>query len=204
MRAVLIAALLTAGAASAHDGEVHAPAASAPEVAAKADSGDFPMAFGGPYRLTDQTGATRTEADPGGAMQLIFFGYANCPGICSAALPRMAEIAEVATARGVEVTPVMITVDPGRDTPEGMVAPLAAISPAIVGLTGDEAALAAARRAFHVQLKLLHEDPEYGPIYAHGSHIFLMDAAGGFLTLIPPIVSAERGAEIVAKYAPGA
>ncbi|MEM8754734.1 MAG: SCO family protein, partial [Pseudomonadota bacterium] len=99
------------------------------------------------------------------------------------------------------VRPVLITVDPERDTPKAMAAPLAALHPDMVGLTGTEAELEHVRDLFQVERKLVFEDPELGPIYAHGSFIYLMDPEGGLLTLMPPIVAPDRGAEIVAKYA---
>ncbi|MBC7156056.1 MAG: SCO family protein, partial [Rhodobacteraceae bacterium] len=45
------------------------------------------------------------------------------------------------------------------------------------------------------------EDPEYGPVYAHGSHVYLLDPAGEVLTLLPPILGPARMAEIAAGYA---
>ena len=48
---------------------------------------------------------------------------------------------------------------------------------------------------------MVFEDPEYGPVFAHGSHIYLLDADGTLLTLLPPILSPERVVEIVAGYA---
>lgn len=192
--------------AAAHDGVKHNSAEDAAKHRAAVDppapdTEPFPFAFGGAYTLTDQTGAERTEADPDGHMQLVFFGYANCPAICSAALPTMVDIAAASTAAGVPVTPVMITVDPARDTVEGMAEPLAAFSPDIIGLTGSEDDLARVRKLFRVKRKHVFDDPTYGPIFSHGSHIYLMDGQGRFKTLLPPITSAERGVEIVAKYA---
>lgn len=200
--AVLVAA---ANGGAAHDGEVHDDKAEAlkhlSEAPVSGDATPFPADLGGPFALTDQTGARRTEADPEGRLQLVFFGYAQCPAICSVALPRMAEITDIAAEAGLAVRPVLITIDPARDTPEGMVAPLADLHPEMVGLTGSEAELAAVRDLFQIERKLVFEDPEFGPIYAHGSFIYLMDAAGALLTVIPPIISPDRGAEIVAKYA---
>lgn len=192
--------------AVAHDGVKHNSAEDAAKHRAAVDppaqdTEPFPFVFGGAFSLIDQKGATRTEADPNGHMQLVFFGYANCPAICSAALPTMAEIAAASTAAGVPVTPVMITVDPVRDTVDGMGEPLAKLSPDIVGLTGSEDDLAAVRKLFRVQRKHVFDDPTYGPIFSHGSHIYLMDGQGRFKTLLPPITSPERGVEIVAKYA---
>lgn len=203
--AIAALALLTAS-ALAHDGVKHDSAEEAAKHRAAvdppaADTEPFPFTFGGAFTLTDQTGAARSEADPDGHMQLIFFGYANCPAICSAALPTMAGIAAASTAAGVPVTPVMITVDPARDTVEGMAEPLSALSPDIIGLTGSEEELAQVRKLFKVQRKHVFDDPEFGPIFSHGSHIYLMDGAGRFKTLMPPITSPERGVEIVAKYA---
>ena len=204
-RAALFAAAFLAAPAFAHDGEDHGSQEEALKHLAEApldgDATPFPADLGGSFALIDQTGATRTEADPDGAYQLFFFGYANCPAICSVAMPRMGEIADIAADAGLAVTPVMITIDPERDTAENMAEPLAAFHPKMVGLTGSEDALAEVRGHFQVEKKLVFEDPEYGPIFAHGSFIYLMSPEGKMLTLFPPIISPERGAEIVAKYA---
>lgn len=202
----LMAAVLSAVPVLAHDGVKHSSAESAAKHRAAIDAPapdtePFPFVFGGAFTLTNQAGARRTEADPDGHMQLVFFGYANCPAICSAALPTMADIAAASSAAGIPVTPVMITVDPARDSVEEMRAPLAELSPDIIGLTGTEDELSAVRKLFRVQRKHVFDDPEYGPIFSHGSHIYLMDGAGRFKTLLPPITSPERGVEIVAKYA---
>ncbi|MEM8869193.1 MAG: SCO family protein [Pseudomonadota bacterium] len=161
----------------------------------------FPIKVGGAFELTDQTGAVRTEVDPNGNMQLVFFGYANCDQICSVALPLMADVVDDVGATGVDITPVMITVDPARDTVDAIGPALHEHHPGFVGLTGTPEALAPVYDLFSVEHKLIWEDPEYGPVFAHGSHIYLMDGDGGFLTLIPPILAPERAAEIVATYA---
>lgn len=204
--ALTLAASLAAFPLAAHDGEDHGTKAEALEhlsggaASAEGAATPFPIILGGSYALTDQHGRTRTEADPDGRAQLLFFGYATCQAICTVALPRMAEIAALTAEAGVEVTPVMITVDPARDTPETMASALAEHHPAMIGLTGDDAALAAAYDAFQVEKKVVFEDPELGPVYAHGSFIYLLSSSGKMLTLMPPIIDPARGAEIVAKY----
>lgn len=160
----------------------------------------LPFDIGGPYTLVDQHGQVRTQADPEGHAQLLFFGYANCLNICSAALPLMAEVVDALSEDGITVTPVMITVAPDQDRVETMGAPLAEIHPDFVGLTGDEAALQAAYDAFSVEVEPLFQDPEYGWIYAHGSFVHLLDGSGETLTLLPPILDSDRTAEIVRGY----
>lgn len=160
----------------------------------------FPVDIGGPYALTDQYGQTRTEADPKGHAQLVFFGYANCLNICSAALPLMAQVVDALGDEGVTITPVMITVAPDQDRVDTMGAPLADIHADFIGLTGDEAALQRAYDAFKVEVEPLFEDPEYGWIYAHGSFIHLLDGKGELLTLLPPILDVDKTAGIMRGY----
>ena len=160
----------------------------------------FPVSIGGPYALTDQYGQTRTQVDPDGKAQLLFFGYANCLNICSAALPLMAQVVDELADAGIAVTPVMITVAPDQDRVETMGAPLAEIHPDFVGLTGDEVALQAAYDAFNVEVEPLFEDPEYGWIYSHGSFLHLLDGDGETLTLLPPILDVAQATGIARSY----
>lgn len=163
----------------------------------------FPSNFGGAYALTDHHGQTRTQADPDGHLQLVFFGYATCEAICTVALPIMSEMAAELAARDVDVTPLVITIDPATDTVKTMGPALETFAPGLTGLTGSETELAHARDLFHVEKTLLFTDPRGVDVYAHGSHIFVMDGDGGFLTLLPPVLSTERMVEIVAGYATG-
>lgn len=159
----------------------------------------LPFDVGGPFALIDHTGAPRTQADPKGQPQLLFFGYANCPGICTAALPMMVGMVEQLAKKGVSATPVMITVDPARDR-VGDMEELLKYHPDFIGLTGDQAALDAAYESFSVDHKLAYDDPEYGPVYSHGSIIYLLDAAGEVLTLIPPVMDEWTATDIALKY----
>ncbi len=204
-RAWLLAALLVAGPAAAREGVPLGPRDAPPRqgAAAPAAAGALPFALGGPFALIDQTGAARGRADPEGRMQLLYFGYANCPSMCTIAMPTMAEVARALAARGVPARPVMITVDPSRDTPEAMGAPLAAIHPDFVGLTGDAEALAAAYEAFGVERSLVGDLAGVGPVYAHNSQIYLLDGAGEVLTVLPPVLPAEAIAAIALRYARG-
>lgn len=163
-------------------------------------SDPFQRAIGGPFELIDQYGNTRSEVDPDGHAQLLFFGYANCPDICTAALPLMAHIVDKAGAAGIGLRPVMITVDPARDTPQTMGPPMQALHPDFIGLTGTQTALSASYAAFEVDVEPLFQDPGGQWIYAHGSFIYLLDAKGGLLTLLPPILGADEAARIVLGY----
>ncbi|MEM6408649.1 MAG: SCO family protein [Pseudomonadota bacterium] len=160
----------------------------------------LPFNLGGAFELTNQFGEIRTEADPGGKPQLLFFGYVNCQEICSAVFPMMGQVVDALDEKGFEVTPVLITVDPARDTVETMAMPLAEHHPDFVGLTGSAEALQVAYDAYSIETEEVFYDPEFGPVLAHGSFVYLLDSNGTFLTLIPPIVTPEQAAGIVSKY----
>ncbi len=160
----------------------------------------LPLNLGGAFELIDHTGTPRSEADPDGKPQLLFFGYANCQQICSAALPLMAQVADALEQAGTDISPVMITVDPARDTVETLGPALALHRDDFVGLTGSEDALQVAYDAYSVEKEEIFFDPEFGPVFAHGSFIYLLDGEGEFLTLIPPILDPENATRIVSKY----
>jgi len=80
----------------------------------------LPFDVGGPFELVDQTGTTRTDKSFHGKPALLFFGYAECQAICTVALPHMAETVDLLSQHGKDVQPILITVDPKRDTPEAL------------------------------------------------------------------------------------
>lgn len=172
-------------------------------IAGSAQATGFPFNVGGPYALTDQTGAPRTEADPDGDFQLLFFGYANCEQICSAALPMMADIVDGIADKAV-VKPVMITVDPKQDTVENIGPALSVFHDNFVGLTGTDQELQVAYDAFSVEKEVIFVDPSGQEIFSHGSFIYLLNAAGEVLTLVPPIMDVDQAVDIITPYVTGA
>ncbi|WP_342078793.1 SCO family protein [Yoonia sp. SS1-5] len=168
-------------------------------LASPAVSQGFPFNVGGNYALTDQYGKLRTQADPNGRAQLLFFGYANCEQICSATLPMMADIADD-IAHLADVSPVMITVDPKRDTVENIGPPLTQYHDDFIGLTGTEEALQVAYDAFSVEKEVVFTDPAGQEIFAHGSFIYLLDPQGAVLTLVPPVMDVDQAIEIITPY----
>lgn len=159
--------------------------------------------LGGAFVLTDHTGAERTEVDPDGQHQLLFFGYANCQEICSAVFPTMASIVDIVAQSGTALRPVLVTVDPERDTVDTMAEALHIHHPEFIGLTGSPDALQVAYDAYSVEFEELFVDPFYGTVFSHGSFIYLLDGDGTVLTLLPPVLGPQMMAQIVSGYLDG-
>ncbi|MEL6785015.1 MAG: SCO family protein [Pseudomonadota bacterium] len=160
----------------------------------------FPAVKSGDFDLIDQYGRPRRSASRDGTHQLVFFGYAQCKAICSVALPAIAETVDLLKGMGAPVTPVLITVDPKRDTVDALRVAVRKIHPTMEGLTGPEENLEAAYKAFNLEKKFLFTHPEEGDVYAHGSFIYLLAPDGAFRTLFAPVTSPARMAEITAGY----
>ncbi len=160
----------------------------------------FPQIKGGDFDLIDHHGNPRTSKSPDGKFQLLFFGYSNCKAICSMALPTLAEAVDLLEGMNAAVTPVLITVDPKRDTVEELNKSVGDIHPKMVGLTGPQDRLDVAYKAFNLEKKFLFEHVDEGAVYSHGSFIYLLGPDGAFKTLFAPVISPVRIAEISAGY----
>jgi cytochrome oxidase Cu insertion factor (SCO1/SenC/PrrC family) len=73
---------------------------------------------GGPFSLVTHEGKAVTEADFRGRYMLLYFGFTFCPDVCPTELGAMSAALNLLGEDGAKVTPVLITIDPERDTPE--------------------------------------------------------------------------------------
>ncbi len=135
--------------------------------------------IGGPFELTNQNGERVTDADVIDRPSLVYFGYTFCPDVCPQDTYRNAEVAALLDERGIDVKPVMITIDPARDTPEAMKAFVEYLSEKMVGLTGTEAEIADAARAYRVYYAKNGSGEDY--LMDHSTMTYLMAPEYGFL-----------------------
>ncbi len=161
-----------------------------------------PLDIGGFFALVDHKGNAVTDRDFRGRFLLLFFGYANCPGVCPIGLRHLTEAFDLLGDKSGAVLPMLITVDPERDTVETLGPALAKLHPRLIGLTGTPEQLAAARRAYKVGAKATGKDLTGGALYEHGTFIYLMGPDGNFLTLFPPVMPPGDLAAAIARYLP--
>jgi protein SCO1/2 len=139
-----------------------------------------PVAIGGAFQLTDQTGQSVTEKELQGRPTLIFFGFTHCPDVCPTSLFEMSEILRAMGADADRVNAYFISVDPERDTAEAMKDYLSSFDPHLKGLTGapqDVAKVLAEYRVYSKKVPL--KDGDY--TMDHTALVYLMDRDGRFV-----------------------
>jgi len=123
---------------------------------------------GGAYNLRTGTAAAAVS-EP---VTVLFFGYSNCPDVCTGIL------ADIATARNrmaadlkSKVRVVVITTDPARDTPSVLKAYLDRIDPNFVGLTGEVATIVSIAESVGVSIEDAQKLPSGGYEVTHGTQV---------------------------------
>jgi protein SCO1/2 len=156
--------------------------------------------IGGPFTLVSETGETVTDADVITQPTLLYFGYTFCPDVCPLDTVRNAEAVAILEERGMMVQPVMITVDPERDTPEVMDDFTANIHPRMLGLTGTPEQTDAAARAYRVYYRINRDgdDPYY--LVDHSAFAYLVLPDYGFVEFFNRDVTPAEMAETTACY----
>ncbi|MEQ8282634.1 MAG: SCO family protein [Parvibaculum sp.] len=156
---------------------------------------------GGPFTLVNEAGETVTEADFRGRYMLIYFGFTFCPDVCPTELQVMASAIEALGARGENIAPVFITIDPERDTPDVMARYVALFHPRLTGLTGTPEQVGAAAKAWHVFYRKVADDGSSEDYTMdHSSIVFLMGPDGEYLKLFAPGTSPDKMAEGIAEF----
>lgn len=155
------------------------------------------------FRLTDQTGVTVTPAELGGRHLMVFFGFTNCADICPVQMAKLTQVmAELdRSGHGTRITPVFISVDPERDTPEKVAAYLELFDDRFVGLTGSRPALEQAADSFSTLLDELPAETPPGYQITHSTMVFIVDPFSRIVDFLPgtgsPVAMAEKIREIV-------
>ena len=123
--------------------------------------------------LTDQDGNPWNLAtSPTTRVMVLFFGYTNCPDVCPGILADMATAKRrLENGLGDEVTLVMVTTDPARDTPEALKAYLERIDESFIGLTADLETISGIANSMGIAIEEGKKLPSGGYEVDHGSQI---------------------------------
>lgn len=155
--------------------------------------------IGGPFTLINGRGETVTDTDVITEPSLLYFGYTFCPDVCPLDAARNAEAVDVLAERGIDVTPVFISIDPQRDTPEVVAEFADVIHDKMIGLTGSPEQVKAASKAYRTFYKAHPSDDEFY-LVDHSTFTYLVFPELGFVDFIRRDDTAEEVADKVACF----
>ncbi len=138
---------------------------------------------GGPIELPSTRGEFSLAGLEEDQVAVVFFGYTYCPDVCPMSLAVVRQtLSELDEAERERVVPLMISVDPERDTIERLAEYTGYFGDAFIGATGSEAQLEELAERYGVVWRRV-ETPESAMGYTidHSSSLYLVDREGTIL-----------------------
>lgn len=155
--------------------------------------------IGGPFELVNAQGETVTDADVITAPSLIYFGYTYCPDVCPLDTARNAEAVDILETRGDMVTPVFISIDPQRDTPDVVGDFAYNLHERMIGLTGSPEQVKAASRAYKTYYKAHPAEDEFY-LVDHSTFSYLVLPEHGFVEFFRRDITADQMADQIGCF----
>ncbi len=156
-------------------------------------------AIGGPFTLINPAGQTVTDAEVLAKPSLVYFGYTFCPDVCPFDMSRNAEAVDLLDKRGLDVTPVFISIDPERDTPEVLGDYATNMHPKLIALTGSPEQVKAAANTYRTVYQKQETGDEFY-LMSHMTYTYLMLPGHGFVDFFRRDVTSEQMAEGVSCF----
>lgn len=138
---------------------------------------------GGPIELPSTRGEFSLAGLEEDQVAVVFFGYTYCPDVCPMSLAVVRQtLSELDEAERERVVPLMISVDPERDTIERLAEYTGYFGDAFIGATGSEEQLEELAERYGVVWRRV-ETPESAMGYTidHSSSLYLVDREGTIL-----------------------
>lgn len=155
--------------------------------------------IGGPFELVNAQGETVTDKDVITEPSLLYFGYTFCPDVCPLDTSRNAEAIDILQERGQSVTPVFISIDPKRDTPEVVGDFASNLHERMIGLTGSPEQVKAASQAYKTYYKAHDAEDEYY-LVDHSTFSYLVLPDDGFVEFFKRDLSPEQMADRIGCF----
>ena len=153
--------------------------------------------IGGPFTLVNAEGETVTDEEVITEPSILYFGYTFCPDVCPLDTARNAAAVDILEERGHSVTPVFISVDPERDTPEVVGDFAANLHPKMIGLTGSPEQVKAASDAYRTFYNVRDAGEDEFYLVDHSTFSYLVLPEHGFVDFFRRDASPEAMADRV-------
>ena len=146
-------------------------------------------AIGGAFELVNDKGKVVRDSEFRGKYLLVMFGFTNCPDVCPTGLQLISEAQELLGPKAKNVQPLMITVDPERDTIGVLADYVGNFHPSIIGLTGTIDQIKAVAGAYKAYFAKGDNDQNGNYFMDHSPFIYLMGPSGQYLDHFAPNMS---------------
>lgn len=139
------------------------------------------------FNLTDQHNKAISNNDLKGKPLLVFFGFSSCFDICSTQMSRLTQVLNILDNDKYEnkITPVFISIDPKRDSPDELAKFLEHYHKSFIGLTGTTSAIHQATNSFKTYFDT--DTPTNTEHYqlTHSSLVYLVDKQSKIVGSLP-------------------
>lgn len=144
-------------------------------------------------------GQTVTAADFRGQVVMLFFGFTSCEDVCPLTMANLAATVDALGDDAQDVTVLMVTVDPLRDTAAVLSDYVANFTDRATGLRGDANRLAALARRYKVTYKIMPHAEGEPYMVSHGKSVYVFDRDGEARVMWPAFDSFDVDIEAAAR-----
>jgi protein SCO1/2 len=133
------------------------------------------------FHLIDQDGKAFQLSQMRGKAVLFSFGFTHCPNICPTALSDLARVYQALSAQDREKVQVLfVSIDPHRDKPETLRNYVPYFNNSFIGLTGTEAQVAEAAKAYGAYYEIIQDSGANPDVYTvnHSALTYLISPDG--------------------------
>jgi protein SCO1/2 len=133
------------------------------------------------FHLVDQDGKAFQLSKLRGRTVLFSFGFTHCPNVCPTTLSDLAKVYRALPAKDREKVQVLfVSIDPQRDKPETMKNYVPYFDDSFIGLTGTEAEVAEAAKAYGAYYEMVHDSRTNPDAYTvnHSALTYLISPDG--------------------------
>lgn len=132
------------------------------------------------FKLVDQDGQPFGPERLTGQWTVLFFGFTHCPDVCPTTLATLAAARRELSTLPADQPPavVLVSVDPGRDTPARLAEYVRFFDPSFTGVSGEPTAIEALTRELGVAVLVSEPGEAGGYTIDHTATLFLVNPQG--------------------------
>jgi protein SCO1/2 len=165
----------------------------------------YGASIGGSFALTGEDGQVVRDSDFAGQYRIVYFGYTFCPDVCPIDMQRLGEAMRLLEVQDPElamnIAPIFISVDPGRDTPEVLTQFTDNFHPRMIGMTGPQETIDQVTESYGVYYALGDDDGSGNYLVDHSNNAILFDRDGAPLAILPLDGDAEQSVAEIRRWA---